>query len=102
MKHTTADALLSRELLCFVHDQNPTVEAFLARFGDVGGQVFHVLRKEGVIVEEDGRVRLSRRHLSPDGQQFYWGFRIFWLDRNEVWSCVWKRGEGPPVFSDAP
>jgi hypothetical protein len=99
MNHTTADALLSRELLCFVRDAHPTTEAFAARYGGPGGQAVDILRKHGVVVIEGGRVRLSRRHLSPDGQAFVWGCRVFRLDRDEV--LVVRYGpEGPPVFSD--
>jgi hypothetical protein len=79
MKHTTTDTLLSRELLCFVRDQAPTVEEFLARFGGTGGQCFHTLRKSGALEVERGRVRLSRCLLSPDGQRFAWGSSIIWV-----------------------
>src|SRR5689334_6008243 len=72
MKHTTPEALLSRELLCFVRDHAPTVEEFLARYGGTGGQCYHVLRKSGVLEVDGDRVRLSRRLLSPDGQCFAW------------------------------
>jgi hypothetical protein len=84
MKHTTPDALLTRELLCFVRDHAPTVEEFLARYGGAGGQCFHILRKSGVLEVEGERVRLSPRLLSPDGQQFAWGSSIICLDRDEV------------------
>lgn len=97
MKHTTPDALLSRALLRFVRDTNPTVAEFVARFGE---QVFHVLRKAEVIVVEGGRVRLSRRHLSPDGL-FFWGTRVYALERDEVLSVRYSP-EGPPVFADVP
>jgi hypothetical protein len=101
MKHTTPDSVLSRELLCFVRDANPTAEEFAERFGGPGGQVFHVLRKHGVVVVKSGRLRLSRRHLSPDGRLFYWGFRVFHLDQDVVMSVRYGP-EGPPVFSDDP
>ena len=95
MKHTTAAALLSRELLCFVRDQAPTVEEFLARYGEQGGQCFHVLRKSGAIEVEEGRVRLPRRLLSPDGQRFAWGSAIIHLDRDEVWRVCYGPGGRP-------
>jgi hypothetical protein len=98
MKHTTPDALLTRELLCFVRDSRPTVEVFMAQYGGAGGQGFHILRKHGAIVVEDGRVRLSRRHLSPDGQQFIWGLRVIHLDRDEVWHMYYGPGGPPLVF----
>jgi hypothetical protein len=101
MKHTTPDTLLTRELLCFVRDSNPTVEEFAARFGGPAGQTFHILRKHGVVVAEGGRLLLNRRHLSPDGNRFFWGFRIFLLDRDEVLSVCYGP-EGPPVFAAAP
>src|SRR5262249_30556145 len=84
MKHTTHEALLSRGLLCFTGDSHPTVEEFAARFGGPANQAFHVFRKHGVLVAEGGRVRLSRRHLSPDGKRFFWGELVFLLDRDEV------------------
>ena len=96
MKHTSADKLLSRELLCFVRDQAPTVEAFLARFGEVGGQCFHILRKCGAIEVEKNRLRLSGRLLSPDGQRFAWGSSIICLDRDEVLHVNYGP-DGPPV-----
>ena len=101
MKHTTPDALLSRELLCFVRDSNPTTEEFTAQFGGRAGQCLHVLRKHGVVVIEDGRVRLNRRHLPPDGSRFFWGTRVYLLDRDEVLSVCYGP-EGPPVFADVP
>jgi hypothetical protein len=100
MKHTTPDALLSRELLCFVRDANPAAEEFVRQYGGCGGQALHVLCKAGVVVVEGGRVRLSRRHLSPDSQTFYWGVRVYRLDRDEVLHVRYGP-EGPPVFSDA-
>jgi hypothetical protein len=99
MKHTSPVALLSRELLCFVRDHNPTSEEFVARFGGTSGQLFHILRKGGAIVVEGGRVRLSRRHLSPDGRQFVWGCRIFHLDSDAVW--IVRDGPGPVFGEDA-
>jgi hypothetical protein len=87
MKHTTPDALLTRELLCFVRDTAPTIEEFVARFGE---QSFHILRKAGTLVVEDGQVRLPRDLLSADGQQFIWGIRIIHLDRDEMW--IIRRG----------
>ncbi len=99
MRHTTPDALLSRALLCFVHVHAPTFEELAAWFGTPGGQEAHVLRKHGVIVLDGGRVRLSRRHLSPDGTVFVWGRRMFLLDRDEV-RLVRYGPEGPPVFAE--
>jgi hypothetical protein len=95
MKHTTPEALLSGELLCFIRDQAPTVEEFLARYGGAGGQCYHILRKSGVVEVEGGRVRLNRRLLSPDGQRFAWQSWIIHLDRDEVWH-VYYGPEGPP------
>ena len=95
MKHTTPDALLSRELLCFVRDSAPTVEEFLARYGGEGGQCYHVLRKSGVLDVERGRVRLSRSLLSPDGQSFAWQSSIIRLDCDEVRHVYYGPG-GPP------
>ena len=74
------DAFLSRQLLCFVRDEQPTVDEFTRRFGGPGGQGLHVLRKHGVIVVDGDRVRLSRRHLSPDGQRFVCGIQVIHLD----------------------
>jgi hypothetical protein len=101
VKHTTPDCLLSCQLLCFIRHRNPTAEEFAARFVDPDGQALHVLRKFGVVVEEGGRVRLSRRHMSPDGRRFVWGSRVFLLNRDEVLSVRYGP-EGPPVFADAP
>lgn len=98
MKHTTPDALLSTELLRFVRDVTPTADQFIARFDGAGGQVFHTLRKAGAVVVDAGRVRLSRRHLSPDGGRFVWGGRVFVLDRDEVSLVRWGP-EGPPGFA---
>ena len=97
MKHTTVDAVLSRGLLCFVRDNEPTVDEGVTRFG----AAFHVLSKSPAVVVEGGRVRLSRRHLSPDRQRFVWGFRVFLLDRDEVLVVRWGP-EGPPVFHPEP
>src|SRR5262245_48442441 len=93
MKHTTPDAFLSRELLCFVRDRAPTIEEFVARYGGTGGQHFHVLRKHGVIEVEGNRVRLNREHLSADGKRFFWGSFVFHLDRDEVWHVCYGPGD---------
>jgi hypothetical protein len=95
MKHTVPDALLSRQLLCFIRDGQPTVEEFIARFGGQGGQAFHVLRKHGIIIVDSGRVRLSRRHLSPDGQRFVWRIKVIHLDDDVVQIARWAAGAMP-------
>jgi hypothetical protein len=94
MNHTMPDALLSRQLLCFIRDEQPTIEEFTARFGGPGGQSFHVLRKHGIIAVEGDRVLLSRRHLSPDGQRFVWGTKVIHLDDDVVDIVRWGP-EGP-------
>ena len=98
MKHTRAGHLLSRELLCFVRDHAPTVDEFAARHGGPGGQEFHILRKAGAVVVEGGRVRLSPRHLYPDGQAFVWGVAVFRLDRDDGMLVRWGPEE-PPVYA---
>lgn len=99
MKHTTPDAFLTRQVLCFARDEHPTPEAFVARFGK---QCFHLLRKAGVIVPEDGgRLRLSARYLSPDGERFVWGARLIHLDDDRVDIIRWGP-DGPPVYRESP
>lgn len=98
MKHTTPEPFLTRHLLYVVRDGRPTPEAFAARFGEA---CYHLLRKSVVIVLEDGRVRLNRRHLSPDGLRFVWGSRVIHLDDDEVEYVRWGSG-GPPVYGDQP
>jgi hypothetical protein len=99
MKHTSPDVFLSRELLSFVRDHNPTVEEFITRFAGTGSQGLHILRKHEIIIVEGDRVRLSRRHLSPDGQRFVWGIRIIHLDEDLVDIVRWGP-DGPPIWSD--
>lgn len=99
MKHTSAQSLLSCELLLFVRDNNPTEMQFANCFGGSGGQKFHILRKAGAIVVDDGRVRLSRRHLSPDGSYFVWGRSRFLLDRDEI-QLVYLKSGGSLVFDN--
>ena len=91
MKHTRPN--LTRDLLCFLRDRQPTIEEFLARFDDPGGQQFHVLRKSGVINVQDGRAHLNPKHLLADGQQFLWENHLYHLDRDEVWHICWKLPE---------
>jgi hypothetical protein len=98
MKHTEPDAFLTRDLLCVVRDERPTAAEFVARFGE---QCFHLLRKHAVIVLENERVRLSRRHLSPDGLRFVWGYRLIHLDTDVIQHLVCGPG-GPPVFGEEP
>ena len=98
MTHTRPEAFPTRELLGFVRDRRPTVAEFTARFGGPGDQVLQVLRKHGAVVE-DGRVRLSRRHLSPDGRRFVWDIRSIRLDDGVV-EAIRRGPEGPPAWSD--
>jgi hypothetical protein len=98
MKHTRPDAFLTRGLLCAVRDERLKVEEFVARFGSQG---YHVLRKHAVIVLDGGRVRLSRRHLSPDGLCFVWGTMVAHLGNDLVDHVRWGQG-GPPVFGEDP
>src|SRR3954452_9497407 len=97
MKHTTPDVFLTREILGCVRGERPTPEAFIARFGE---PCFHLLRKAGVIVAEGERLRLSRRHLSPDEQRFVWRIRVIPLDQDRVDVVRWGPG-GPPVFDES-
>src|SRR5579871_2122092 len=99
MKHTRPDQFMTWELLSYVRDNNPTISEFQSQFGS--GQRYHVLRKSGVIVIESERVRLNRRHLSPDGKFFTWGNRVIWLDRDEVWHVCYAPGS-PVPFSNEP
>src|SRR5262245_10113403 len=101
MKHTSPTRYQSRSFLCFVRDENPTVEEFVAWLGEPGDQGFHVLRKHGVVVVEEGRVRLNRRHLSPDGQRFVWGSRVVHLNEDIIDFVRWGP-ERPPVYSAHP
>ena len=96
MKHTHAGAILSHELLRFVRDQGPTVSEFLTRYG---GQTFHLLRRGGAVVIERDRLRLSRRHLSPDGTRFVWGVAVWRLDDGLVEIVRWGPG-GSAVYCD--
>ena len=51
---------------------------------------------------EGGRVRLGRRHLSPDGERFFWGSRVFLLDRDEVlWRMIPLKALRPPARKDS-
>jgi hypothetical protein len=84
MKHTVPDVLLSRRLLCFVRDGQPTVEEFITRFGGPGGQVFHILRKCGILIVDGDHVHLNHRHLSADQQRFVWGIKVIHLDEDVV------------------
>jgi hypothetical protein len=84
MKHTVPDGFLSRQLLCFVRDSQPTIEEFISRFGGSHGEVFHILRKHGIIIVDGGRIRLNRRYLSGDGQRFFWKIKIIHLDDDIV------------------
>lgn len=96
MKHTTPDVFLNRDLLCFVRDVCPATAEFVNRFGE---QCFHLLRKHAVIVLENERVRLSRRHLSPDGLRFVWGHRLIHLDADVV-TYLNCGPDGPPVYGE--
>ena len=96
MKHTTPDAFLTRELLTAVRDERPAPEEFIARFGE---QCFHILRKAGAIILEGERLRLSLRHLAPDGQRFVWGARLIHLDEDVIDVVRWGP-DGPPVYHE--
>lgn len=101
MKHTSPDRLLNGELLRRIRDQSPTVSEFIS--SDCGGdpQVFHLFRKQELIVVENDRVRLNRRHLSPDGLRFVWGIQQFHLDSEQVEIVRWGPA-GPPVYAIEP
>jgi hypothetical protein len=85
VKHTQALNVLTNSLLRFIRDEQPTVAEFLERFGGSGGQVFHVLRKEGIVQLEAERLRLNPQHLSEDGRSFAYEAYVFWIDTEEVW-----------------
>ncbi len=101
MKHTTPDQLISGTMLAFVRDRNPTVEEFIVHCCAGDSQVFHVLRKHQILVIEEDRVRLSRRHLSPDRQTFVWGIQRIHLDSDQIDLVRWGP-DGPPVYSEEP
>ena len=97
MKHTDPAGSLSCDLLRFIRDSNPTESELIAWLGsDADAGRFHVLRKAGLLVVNDGRVRLSPDHLSPDGLAFAYGHRIYEIDRDRI-SIVCH---GPAVDAD--
>ncbi|WP_422931856.1 hypothetical protein [Singulisphaera sp. PoT] len=98
MKHTAPDAFITREILGFIRDERPTPEALAERFGEA---CLHLLRKAVVIVEEDGRLRLDRRRLAPEGEWFVWKNRLIHLNSDRVDLVRWGPG-GPPSFGEAP
>jgi hypothetical protein len=98
MKHTRPNVFLTRDLLCSVRDERPTPEEFVTRFGE---QCFHLLHKHAVIVLENERVLLSRRHLSPDGLRFAWGRQLIHLD-SDVIQYVNFSPRDPLVFGEEP
>jgi hypothetical protein len=91
MKHTQSAACLSPQLLRFVRDHAPTVDEFLARFGGPGGTVFQLLRKQGILVEEGGRLCLSPERVSADGKRFTIGPQVFHIDTDQVDFVRWRR-----------
>jgi hypothetical protein len=55
-----------------------------------------------LLIVEGERVLLSRRHLSPDGERFVWGHRVYCLDRDEVWLVNYGPGGKPPAHGADP
>lgn len=85
MKHTDPAACLSCELLKLIRDSNPTESELIAWFGDdADAGRFHVLRKAGLLVVNDGCVSLSPNHLSPDGSAFAYDRRIYKIDEDQI------------------
>lgn len=79
MKHTRPRACLSVELLRHVRDARPTEAALIAWLGDDASK-FHVLRRAGLLVVNDGVVELSPEHRSNDGRTFRYEDLVFRLD----------------------
>ena len=50
---------------------------------------------------EGDRLRLSLRHLSPDGKRFVWGIRLIHLDEDRIDIVRWGP-DGPPVYDESP
>ncbi len=84
MKHTDVRSVIFREWLAFVRNHPPTVDEFVQRYGGIAGQVFHLLRKAGALLVEGDRVRLNPEHVSPCGEFFVWGNRVYRFDSDEV------------------
>jgi hypothetical protein len=85
-KFTTPGACLSIPLLRYVRDHAPTEADFLTWIGGwQNAGRYHTLRKAGLLLLEQGRLRLSPQHLSPDGKRFAYSCRIFQLGTDEVW-----------------
>ena len=94
MKHTNPAACLSCSLLRHVRDERPTPHQFLAWLGPSEASKYHVLRKAGLLREQDGRIVLSPEHLTQDGRRFRFESQLFLLDEERV---LVFRGESSDV-----
>jgi hypothetical protein len=76
---------MSLELLRHVRDDAPLQDDLLTWLSErqlVGS--YHILRKEGVLLLEQGRVVISSEYLTPDKTGVYYENQICWLDRDQI------------------
>jgi hypothetical protein len=76
------------DVLRHIRDASPTEEELLEWLGPSDHSSYHKLRKAGLTVIENGRVKLSPKHLSADGQSFLYGDRLYRLDKDQIDTLV--------------
>jgi len=94
MRYTEPRGSLSHGLLRYIRDEQPTAEGLLDWLGPSQASRFHVLRKAGLLVVQDGKVVLSPEHLTPCGKYFLYDNLRYHMDADRT--DVFVLGAAPP------
>lgn len=84
MRNTAVQHYLSVQLLRYIRDNQPTEDEFLAYLELSNAAFYHVLRKERLLLLDNGRVILSPQHYMADGQCFWYFNQCIYLDKDQI------------------
>jgi hypothetical protein len=84
MKNAAVQHYLSIPMLRYIRDNQPTEDELLAYLGLSDVACYHVLRKEHLLLLDNGRVILSPQHYTADGQFFLYFNQRIYLNKDQI------------------
>jgi hypothetical protein len=82
--NTHPESFLSFDLVKHIRDTRPTESELQEWLGASEFGRYHVLRKAGFLLLQEGRVIWSSQYLSADGRYFCFGHQMYDLDEGVI------------------
>jgi hypothetical protein len=84
MRRSRPEQCITIPLLRYVRDSKPSEDELLDWLGPSEAARYHVLRKAGLLIVNDGVVTLSADQLTDDGKHFRYEFLRYNIDDDTV------------------